>query len=210
MQLSVHDLKQLDEERILSLRTERLQTLSLKLLADLKEAHDRLNQDPENSSRPPSSRAPWERADADMQGDGYKDDGKRFEADGEGEEEAQTNDPQTQATDTKDLEQDGKVRAREGALKRGKPGKPKGTPGYGRTVELAVTAERTHRPHACALCAAPLPPDALQRAYTGRYEIDVAAPSSGAPGLELTHTLHTYAECRCGCGPLDACRAGSL
>ncbi|MBK8535426.1 MAG: hypothetical protein IPL59_10015 [Candidatus Competibacteraceae bacterium] len=33
----------------------------MQLLADLKEAWDRLNQGPENSSRPPSSRAPWER-----------------------------------------------------------------------------------------------------------------------------------------------------
>ena len=67
MLLSEHDLKQLDEETIGSLQTERLRTLSLKLLADLKEARDRLNQSPENSSRPPSSRAPWERASSDAQ-----------------------------------------------------------------------------------------------------------------------------------------------
>lgn len=38
-----------------------LRALSARLLDDLKEARDRLNQGPENSSRPPSSRAPWER-----------------------------------------------------------------------------------------------------------------------------------------------------
>ena len=37
--------------------------LSLRLLADLKEARERLNQGPTNSSRPPSSRAPWERGE---------------------------------------------------------------------------------------------------------------------------------------------------
>ncbi len=58
MQLSEHDLKQLDEQTIRSLQAERLRTLSLKLLADLKEARDRLNQSPDNSSRPPSTRAP--------------------------------------------------------------------------------------------------------------------------------------------------------
>jgi len=38
--------------------------LSLRLLADLKEARERLNQGPTNSTRPPSSRAPWERGEA--------------------------------------------------------------------------------------------------------------------------------------------------
>ena len=47
---------------IQSLDPEALRGLSLRLLADLKEARDRLNQGPENSSRPPSSRVPWERA----------------------------------------------------------------------------------------------------------------------------------------------------
>ena len=32
----------------------------MRLLADLREARKRLNQGPTNSSRPPSSRAPWE------------------------------------------------------------------------------------------------------------------------------------------------------
>jgi len=194
MQLSEHDLKQLDEEKIRSLQAEKLQTLSLKLLADLKEARDRLNQGPDNSSRPPSSRAPWESTSADAQDDGEEEDG---EAGRGGEEGAGRSDPATGAEENKDAEKE-----ETGATEkpRGKPGKPKGAPGYGRTVELAVTAQRTHRPHACALCGQSLPPDAPQQAYTGRYEIDIASPSSGAPGLELTHTLHTYVDSQCGCG----------
>jgi hypothetical protein len=197
MRLSLHDLKQLDEETILSLQTERLQALALKLLADVKELHDRLNQGPDNSSRPPSSRAPWERANADGHDDGEGEDGKPGEADQEGEEEAETIDPATGAEDTKGSEQEERRPTKKG---QGKPGKPKGAPGYGRTVELEVTAKQTHRPPACGLCGQPLPPDAPQRAYTGRYEIDIAPPSSGAPGLELTHTLHTHVECQCDCG----------
>ena len=50
---------ELDEERIRSLPAESLRTLSVKLLVDLNEARDRLNQSPENSARSPSSRAPW-------------------------------------------------------------------------------------------------------------------------------------------------------
>ena len=61
MYLSPHSLRQIDDAYVQSLDVEALRGLSLRLLADLKEAWDRLNQGPENSSRPPSSRAPWER-----------------------------------------------------------------------------------------------------------------------------------------------------
>jgi transposase len=63
MHLSDHDLKQLDDDYLRGLSAESLRSLSGKLLADLKEAHDRLNQNPSNSSRPPRTRAPWARGD---------------------------------------------------------------------------------------------------------------------------------------------------
>jgi transposase len=189
MQLSEHDLKQLDEETIRSLQAGTLQTLSLKLLADLKEARDRLNQSPDNSSRPPSTRAPWEGGDSEPQGDE-----QAQERGQDPEEEGQTNDPSSGPEDQKGSEQE------QGTLRKntpGKPGKPKGAPGYGRTVELAVTAQRTHRPQ---VCAQSLPPDAPVRGHNGRYEIDIAPPISGAPGIELTHTLHQYMDSQCRCG----------
>ena len=197
MQLSEHDLKQLDEEKIRALQAEQLRALSVKLLADLKEARDRLNQAPDNSSRPPSSRAPWDGVSPATQEDRESDEGTTEEADADAEEEAETKDPSAEREDKKDSQQD---KSRPTKQRCGKPGKPKGAPGHGRTVELAVTAERTHRPHECALCGQSLPPEAPQRAYTGRYEIDITTPSSGAPGLGLTHTLHRYVECQCGCG----------
>ena len=197
MQLSEHDLKQLDEETIRSLQAGTLRTLSVKLLADLKEARDRLNQSPDNSSRPPSSRAPWEGADTEPQNDGEAE-GAEPQEDGQDVEEGeQTNDPATGPEDKKGSEQEQTKPTKKSP---GKPGKREGAQGYGRTVELAVTAEHTHRPHECAVCAQALPPDAPQKSWTGRYELDITAPSSGAPGLEVTHTLHTYVECRCGCG----------
>ncbi len=58
MKLSPHDLQQLEEEAVRHLPEEALRHLSLTLLADPKEASDRLAQNPRNSSRPPSSRAP--------------------------------------------------------------------------------------------------------------------------------------------------------
>ncbi len=194
MRFSEHDLKQLDKQMVLSLPKVQLQTLSLKLLADLKEAHDRLNQSPDNSSRPPSTQAPWEGVGSEPQGDGEEQDQEPGQ-DAAGE--AQTDDSEDEPEDKKDSEQQQSEPTKESP---GKPGKPKGTPGYGRGVELAVTEEQIHRPQECALCAQSIPPHAPQKFYTGRYELDIIAPSSGAPGLEVTHTLHRYAECQCECG----------
>ena len=61
MHLSDHGLRQIDEAYLRSLDPEALCGLSVRLLADLREARKRLNQGPTDSSRPPSSRAPWER-----------------------------------------------------------------------------------------------------------------------------------------------------
>jgi len=60
MLLSHHDLKQIDQDYLESLPPGKLLDVSLKLLEDLKEAHDRLNQSSRNSSRPSGSYAPWE------------------------------------------------------------------------------------------------------------------------------------------------------
>ncbi len=197
MQLSEHDLKQLDEQIIRSLQADRLRTLSLKLLADLKEVRDRLNQSPDNSSRPPSTRAPWEGADTESRDDCEAEDREPEEVGQDMEIGAQENAPSTGPEDKKGSEQQ---QTKPTKKPPGKPGKPKGTPGHGRGVELAVTEERIHRPSECALCAQSLPPDAPQKFHNGRYELDIVSPSSGAPGLEVTHTLHRYAERQCQCG----------
>ena len=65
MQLSDHDLRQLDEGYLESLSEEQARVLLSKALADLKTARERLGQNPSNSSRPPSTRAPWEQDDED-------------------------------------------------------------------------------------------------------------------------------------------------
>ena len=62
MRLSDHDLLQLTEEELLELPEEVLRRLSVKLLYDLKDARERLRQTSRNSSRPPSSDLPWDKA----------------------------------------------------------------------------------------------------------------------------------------------------
>ena len=61
MQLSDFDLRQIDVEDLRSLSPEQLRGVAeMILLLDLKAARELANQTPQNSSRPPSSRAPWE------------------------------------------------------------------------------------------------------------------------------------------------------
>ena len=78
MNLSDHDLSQLDEPYIGSLAYDQLKSLSLKLLDDLKVARDRLNQTPQNSSIPSGSQPPWAgRAEtSDYDEDEYEDEPK--------------------------------------------------------------------------------------------------------------------------------------
>ena len=140
MQLSEHDLKQLDEATIRSLQAGALCTLSLKLLADLKEARDRLNRSPDNSSRPPSSRAPWEGADTEPQDDGEAEGAEPQQAGQELEKGEQTNDPSTGPEDEMGSEQEPTKPTKKPP---GKPGKREGAKGYGRGVELAPPLRKT-------------------------------------------------------------------
>ncbi len=64
MQLSDHSLRQIDEAYLERLGDGALRSLSSKLLLDLKEARERLNQTSRNSSLPPSREAPWNKARA--------------------------------------------------------------------------------------------------------------------------------------------------
>jgi hypothetical protein len=90
VQLSKHDLAQLDAAALAALTPEQLHALSVKLLADLKLAHARLDRNPRNSSRPPSSMAPWDRAgdDADEPASPAPDDAPADERDRHAEPDA--------------------------------------------------------------------------------------------------------------------------
>jgi hypothetical protein len=61
--LSDHDLRQLDDAALANLTPEQARLLLSKAIEDLKNARERLAQNPANSSRPPSTRAPWEQAE---------------------------------------------------------------------------------------------------------------------------------------------------
>ena len=65
MRLSDHDLRQMDDDWVAKLPSDRLRGALRQTLKELKQARDRLNMSAQNSSRPPGSMAPWEGSSRD-------------------------------------------------------------------------------------------------------------------------------------------------
>ena len=206
MHLSDHSLSQLDEAYLHGLDEGPLRGLSLRLVEDLKEARERLRQNPTNSSRPPSSRAPWERPTA---GD----------ADADGRDEATTPAPDTDqpeeastlpaAASDPPATPGGERAAAKSEQPKRKPGKPPGAPGFGRTQVFQAQETLTHRPETCAACAAALPGDAPSVAYVGFQSVDLVWGDPAQPGLRLQVTDHRYHEIGCACGHRTRARPGA-
>ena len=194
MHLCKHDLLQMDDEWLKRLPAELLLEVSRRLLHDVKELHDRLNQNPDNSSRPPTSQAPWERV-SDAEAEMGKDTAVETDmAEAPAEEE-------TGAAEAAQKTAKAQVKPRsEPQAAKKKPGKQPGSPGFGRTQKLTVTATCEHRPEHCAACTAALAADAKSQAYTGWDEIDVAPPVEGRIGLMFSVTRHLLLETECTCG----------
>ena len=156
MKLSTQDLKQLDNDKIASLSHEGLKFLSATLLADLKEAVDRLNQNSQNSSRPSGSEAPWE--------------GGAQTVGGEDDDDDENTDPSstTKDEDKRDsqLERESVGKSNATTLQENKvcsslkctvklnPGRQPGSQGYGRTQDLKITGIEEHFVSSCIACGA--------------------------------------------------------
>jgi transposase len=171
----------LDDAYLESLEEDALRALSGKLLADLKEARERLNQNSRNSSRPPSREAPWEKPKAGDDAPPAEGGGKGF-GPGPGPEPAEA------------AEASGAGRAGKPTPKRA--GKRKGAPGHGREAPEQVDRVEYHPAARCAGCGAALPPD-CQGAYTGYYEVDWVREGAG---WFLLCTKHLWQEGTCRCG----------
>lgn len=193
MHLSDHSLRQIDDAYVQSLDVEALRGLSVRLLADLKDARDRLNQGPDNSSRPPSSRVPWDRS-----GGGPAD-----------AADAADDGPESGPADAKpEPAEPPSAKAKPAQVPAArKPGKQPGTPGVGRTQVFQAHAEQPHYPNACAGCGRPLD-RADTVAYTGFQSVDLCWSDPARPGLTLGVVNHRYYEAPCACGHRTRAMAG--
>ena len=211
MKLSDHDLRQIDEERIKTLSETAVKSLSITLLNDLKEARERLSQNSKNSSIPPSSEAPWDKASK------YKDD----------EEDAQSlddidaldnaihadqpvleSDCRTEETDTPShseasLEAEATPVTNQETPRPRKPGKQLGAQGFGREQKLTVHQHEPHYPDQCVLCNSVLNATHNPVAYTAFASLTLKWGDLSQPGIEVVNTLHTYYKITCSCGHVN-------
>ena len=159
MELSDRDLSQLDAEELLNLSEKDLRHLSIKLLTDLKEARERLNQNSRNSSRPPSSEAPWDKSvhqnDPTNESEEAQETEKTVQEESEPLKESEQTSQQTEQSETDEQR---------------KPGKQPGAEGFGRQQTLAVTDYEEHLPDFCTCCHQPLNSDILTSCF-GRWGI---------------------------------------
>lgn len=185
MQLTDHDIKQIDEKYLSGLTPAQLLKLSEKLLADLRVARDRLNQNASNSSRPSGSQAPWEergrsgaKQDVTGEGDVAENEGS------EGKATKQANPGQAMA-------------APKPSGSQRKPGKQPGAKGAGRRLEMRVTDGVEHKAPECSGCGVRFAEESPFVATTGKYVLDLEKCEQG---LKVTHVKHRYGERTCRCG----------
>ncbi len=203
MKLSDHDLLQLDEEYLTSLKSDALLAVSRKMLSDLKESRERLNQTPDNSSQPPSSRSPFlgipeepseeEDQDPQVKKETPEDDGDPPGDDGDSE--ASTDEAETPRSKTR--------------KPKPKAGKQVGAPGFGRQQKIPTQREEIHKAEWCATCDAMIPADSPFTARIAYYVLDLAFGSPEQPGLQLLCSKHIFGDATCGCGHITRSDPGT-
>lgn len=184
MQLSDNDLRQIDDTYLERLGNASLRSLSSKLLHDLKEARERLNQNSRNSSIPPSREAPWEKPPAQT---------ALMPEDARLEDEQEERRP-SQADDDAEQEKKPAPQAKVKLCKRA--GKVEGAQGYGRPAPQRVDVVEPHAVAQCTGCCASLT-EHVGQAYTGYYEVDWVRNGFG---WAVRITKHLFEECTCECG----------
>lgn len=193
MRLKDHDLKQFNREYFASLSPEQLLNLAENMLNDLRDARDRQNQTPQNSSRPSGSYAPWEQAQFSDTQENTDDTDGNADADGNADTEKKRSEDDIPVAKSDTVEAENKPDSK----KNQKPGKQHGAQGFGRTVKVSVTGEEVHKAVDCAGCGKLFEADAPFERRTGSYTLDIQKVGLG---IEVTNILHIYGATGCRCG----------
>ena len=206
MKLSDYDLRQIDEERINNLSETAVKSLSITLLNDLKEARERLNQNSKNSSIPPSSEAPWDKASKYEDEEKANESSNNIEAIAEAipaDKQALASDCCSDEIDTSSLAKESSAPATQQATPQElprKPGKQSGAQGFGREQKITVHLHNHHYPNECVLCNDIFNASHSRVAYTAFDTLTLKWGDLIQPGIEVVNTRHTYYESACPCG----------
>lgn len=219
--LSDHDLLQMDQAWQEGQPESVVRALLKRTLDDLRAARDRLNQRPDNSSRPPGSIAPWQRgagpasdvASDELPHDEPDPDSERLDppgsdaaslapqagaagATGQAQPNAPTSDAKSEVATCVQLKT---------TLPR-RPGRRVGAPGHGRQQTLMPTCIQEHRPPCCSACQQPLPSDGEAQAWTGWNTLEMVplradeSDAAAVLGVRIEVTRHRLMQQRCACG----------
>lgn len=209
LRLTPHDLIQMDEAYLASLDLDGLRVLNLKMLADLKEMHERANQNSGNSSVPPSKEPPY-------LGIPFEDESDQQQADLDETDEIELKTSSSRKENGKDGQNTSEESAKkeapppadeESGHKRN-PGRQIGAKGHGRRQQIAPHNVVECRSECCAACDQPLPDDAPFVANIGFHVIDLQIGEPTKPGMQLICTLYRYGDSQCGCGHLTRSQPG--
>jgi len=194
MVLKEQELLQIDEKFLRRLQeqdSDALVGLSIKLTCDLKEALERLDQNPSNSSRPSGSLAPWDKGTADEEDDEASVDEKTVLQSDFNNDEKDTTDT---SEDAGEEESSHSTESKKIKSSR-KPGRQVGSQGFGRTQEIGITNTVHHRCSFCSICNEDL--THVEKAYTGFQSVNLDFGTPDAPGLKLSNTKHIYYSGEC-------------
>lgn len=188
------DLQQFTDNYVDSLDAERVRDVVKQMRQDLMNAHDRLGQNPTNSSVPPSSRKPWESTSNDT-------------AEEESEIEQHAAQEVASSSESQEIDNDKgnskdkeNLGGKDSKQKKRKPGKQKGAKGFGRTQKLVITDTQLHKPLCCKGCDKEFTSDASFQATLGYCSIEIAPPEPGKIGLTGNYTKHLFGSIQCVCG----------
>jgi transposase len=200
MRLTDFDLKQMDEAYLAARTPEQLVKISQRLLQELKEARDRLNRTPANSSKPPSSQAPWEKCGAQQEDEDQDTPGLVEPEEGSATAPAEA-EPEVQGRQDEGCagQADKHTPSGREPVKRS-AGRQPGSAGYGRQQRIEATQHEDHRPPCCALCGEGWSGQTPSKAYTAYDEIDLAPREPQELGLRLSCTRHMLYCMTCSCG----------
>ncbi len=209
MEIPDYSLLQITPEVLVKLNPDELLKLSVKLLKDLKELHDRLNQNSNNSSRPSSSIPPWEKDNYSNENSDECIESKKTELEeAEVEEKNKRNNQNDSLNDVNssnlsasitELKESSSGNTEESTPK--KQGKQKGSPGYGRTWNPGVTEEAIHCSlDMCIVCSNIL--DSINKVlYTQYNQVDIQLGNALQPGLTVIVTPYLLYDNTCAnCG----------
>jgi transposase len=194
MKFSKAEIKQLTPSYIERLNQEQLANLCKGVVADLVEAHDRLNANSSNSSKPPRTDSPWDRPSD-----------KNNKSENEENDDPLPGDDVDSKDSSSDDQEELKVlpvkgEKEENPTPKKKPGKQQNAQGFGRTQKLIITRTEIHKPCKCKSCTALFDDKANFTATGGHYVVDIELPKEGEIGLRGSYTKHLYGKTLCLCG----------